>query len=245
MIRRAIIVACNETKSGYLSGPLIDNYNFRNHLLSNLGGDWRPNEILSLINPTKTNLINSVNEFFFNADYSLFVFSGHGYINLDDRKRQYMELADDDISIFNVITKVKRQAIIIDACRGYYSEQGDLVLEGAGEGDPFSNFIGSQTTRGLFEKHVLNCEEGLTVLYSANENQTSLDSESGGAYIFSLLKICEIWRDNDNSTSKLSLRSAHKYGAELMTQYFETIQKPVMNTEKRNRWFPLAVKFTE
>jgi len=241
MTRRAIIVVCDNTRSGELSGPLVDNYNLRKHLLSNLGGDWQKNEILSLINPTKENVINSIIEFFFEADYTLFVFSGHGYINLNDGNRQYMELFDDDISIMDVITGVKRQAIIIDACRGFYSEQDDIILED--KYSPFSDFIGAQSTRELFEEHVLSCEEGLTILYSASENQTSLDTESGGAYLVSLLKVCELWKNNIGGSSKFSLREAHNYGAEFMRENFETIQKPVMNAEKRKRWYPLAVKF--
>jgi hypothetical protein len=243
MKRRALIVYCNDTSSGVLPGPEADNANLRQHLISNLGGDWYENEILSLSNPTTIQVINSVKNHLKGADYTLFAFSGHGYLNMDDNNRQYLELSDGDISIKQVITEVRRQAIIIDACRGFYSPSTSILTKGFEEA--YDNLTGKVSTRKLFDHYLMNCEEGLTVLYAANENQTATDSDNGGVYLLSILKVCELWQSSGSSKNIFSLKDAHLFGIKYMNQNFDTIQKPTMNSEKRMRFYPFAVKISQ
>lgn len=49
------------------------------------------------------------------------VFSGHGWINVDENNTQYLEVADGHVSINELITKADRQTILIDSCRGFFS----------------------------------------------------------------------------------------------------------------------------
>lgn len=52
MNRKALIIYCDDIESGFLSGPTVDNTNFRNYLTSYCRGDWYENEIKSLNNPS-------------------------------------------------------------------------------------------------------------------------------------------------------------------------------------------------
>jgi len=242
MTRKALIVYCDNTESGKLPGPSADNQNLRTHLTSPLGGDWYDSEIISLNNPTKLQVLQSIRTIGV-ADYSFVVFSGHGYINTADNHKQYVELSDGDLSISNLVSNSKRQTIIIDACRGYYSPTTQMFSKGLS--GTFENFSGRQSTRKLFDHHLNNCEEGLSVMYAASKNQSASDSDKGGAYLFSILKVCEIWAQNDSKKQKFSIRDAHNSGIIYMNKNFETKQKPTMHAEKRMRYFPLAVKWTQ
>ena len=136
---------------------------------------------------------------------------------------------------------VPRQTLIIDACRGYYSRINDSSQK------RFSNlykFSGHPDTRTVFDSAVCQAEEGLTILYSASENQSSLDTNKGGAYIYSLLSICKEWEEvvKDRNVY-LNLKKAHDYACKYLKNNFtETIQRPTMNMEKRRTYFPIAVK---
>jgi Caspase domain len=243
MIRRALIIYCDDTKSGKLKGPSKDNTNLRNHLTSYIGGEWYDFEIKSLNNPTSQMINVHIESFFENADYSFVVFSGHGFLNADEDYIQYLEVADKDISIAKLLTKAKRQTILIDACRGIYSpQQEDLIKASRSYGE---SFIGSlHSTRKLFETKVLEAEEGLSILYAANVNQSAVDSNIGGAYTYSLLKSCEQWGESNRSNNALTIKEAHELGSIYMKSKFLTNQTPVMQPEKRMKYFPLSVKLT-
>jgi hypothetical protein len=64
MIRRAMIIYCDDTASGELYGPSQDNINYCNFLQNNLGGKWSRNEILSLQNPTSKEVLKEKSLFF-------------------------------------------------------------------------------------------------------------------------------------------------------------------------------------
>lgn len=241
MTRRALIIYCTDTDSGHLDGPAYDNANFRDYLTSNLGGDWRDNEILSLSNPTSQQVSRAVTQFLNGADYTFTVFSGHGYLNTNDNNRQYLELADTDISILSLRTRARRQSLIIDACRGYHTPAQAI---NKGFGDVYENFTGRDSTRQIFDNAVNRAESGWTILYAASRNETALDTGNGGAYLLSLLEIAEGWGESDIRYNILPLNTSHSKAKVYLQNNFETIQVPSMNAEKRLTHFPFAVKFT-
>lgn len=242
MKRRALIIYCDDTSSGELTGPPFDNDHYRSFLTNNLGGRWDDKEILSLRNPKTALITKAVREFMVGADYTFTIFTGHGFLNTDENSRQYLEVADGDVSISSLRTTAKRQTIIIDACRGFHSPSR-AILKGFSEvfehlmGDPYS-------TRNIFDKAVMRAEEGLTVLYAASRNQTALDTDNGAAYLLSLLHIAEKWEKVDKRTNIIDLKVTHGYAKKYLSENFDTIQIPTMNKEKRINYFPFAVKVT-
>lgn len=241
MTRRALIIYCDDTKSGELEGPSKDNINLRSHLTSYLGGEWYDSEIVSLNNPTSHMIEAHIKIFCGDADYSFVVFSGHGFINANDNNIQYLEVADKDISIIKLLTKAERQTIIIDACRGIYKPHKEDFIKGSRSYN--ESFMGSlSSTRKMFDKAVQQTEEGVSILYAASENQSAVDSNVGGAYTYSLLKSCEQWGKNDQTRNILSIKDGHSLGTIFMKSRFVTNQTPKMEQEKRLRYFPLAVK---
>jgi hypothetical protein len=240
MKRRAIIIYCDHTVSGELYGPPFDNENYRSFLISNLGGAWDDDEILSLPNPSAALVLKEVKSFMSGADYTFIIFTGHGFLNTDERNRQYLEVADKNISILNLRTRARRQTLIIDACRGFYSPSTEILR---GLSEKFEHFIGDPfTTRETFERAVMRADEGLTILYAASRNQTALDTGNGAAYLLSLLKTAEFWERKDKKTNIIDLKVTHNFAKKYLANNFETLQVPSMNMEKRLRYFPFAVK---
>lgn len=241
MKRRALIIYCNDTESGELDGPLQDNENFRNYLTSSLGGNWYDKEILSLPNPSSILVRAAVNKFLNGADYTFIIFTGHGFINIDDRKRQYVELSNGDIPISNLRTTAQRQMLIVDACRGFFSPARELLKGFSGI---FDHFTGKPNTRKIFDNAVLRAEKGWTVLYAASRNQTALDTEEGAAYLLSLLEVAENWGNVDKKYNILPINVTHDLAKIYLSENFDTIQVPTKNAEKRIYHFPFAVKMT-
>jgi len=243
MERRALIIYCNNTASGRLNGPIADNKNIIDHLTSYLGGEWYDDEILSLQNPSSQKVSIAVKNFLNGADYTFTIFSGHGFINTDDNKTQYCEVANGDISIMRLVSNAPRQTILIDACRGFHSPSQQALVKGMSgvyeyfTGDPMS-------TRRIFDNAVLAAEKGITVLYAAYEDESAADSDRGGAYTYSFLKVCKNWEKSDREYNILTVKQAHNAGIMYMNKNFITKQQPTMNQEKRLRYFPIAVKFT-
>lgn len=241
MIRRALIIYCDNTRSGKLSSTIRDNANLFEFLTKNIGGDWYSDEIQSLRNPTFLSVRNKINTFLNGADYTFIVFTGHGGINTVDDK-QYVELLDKDIPLQQLKTTAKRQTIIVDACRGYYTD----LLENVSESKILNFSIGSvsKSTREIFEDGILRSDEGLTVLFAASENQTALGTNKGSAYLLSLLYSAYDWEDTDREYNILGLDVVHDMASDYINDNFDTIQQPTMNEEKRKRYYPFAVKYT-
>ena len=240
MKRRALIIYCDNTPSDPLVGPPYDNKHYRAFLQSKLGGDWTDSEILSMRNPTSALVLRGVTEFLNGADYTFTIFTGHGFINEDDNNRQYIELANKSLAISNLRTTARRQTLIIDACRGYYSPYRELIKSFS---EQYEHFIGDpHSTRQTFDNAVLRAEEGWTILYAASENQTALDTGNGAAYLLSLLKTAEHWEQVDKRNNILTLKQAHDYAKVYVLENFDTTQEAIMNSEKRLQHFPFAVK---
>jgi hypothetical protein len=239
MERRALIIFCDNTESGSLSGPYRDYINFKNFLTSNLGGDWEEDEILPLRNPTKREVFDSIINFLDGADYTFTIFSGHGFMDRPGGK-QFVELLDDSISILQLRTSAKRQTLIIDACRGFES---DHRTEQKTFGDIYEGFAGPTSTRVIFDKAVMAAEQGLTVLYAASENETALDTPSGAAYLLSLLEVANGWSTSNEVDHIIALKNIHLRASKYLFEHFDTIQQPKMNGEKRIRYYPFAVKY--
>lgn len=243
MKRRALIVYCDNTSSGELNGPVYDNANFIDYLTSYSGGEWFDNEIMSLRNPTSYAVSNAVTNFLNGADYTFTIFTGHGFINTDQYNLQFIELADKDISIVNLRTDANRQTLIVDACRGFYSPTRKQLIKGFS--DLYDSFDGSKlSTRKLFDNAVLSAEEGWTILFAADENQTALDTDEGAAYLLSLLKTSENWERTNRRDNVLTLSETHEAAKIYLAQTFPTNQRPTTNGEKRRVHYPFAVKFT-
>jgi hypothetical protein len=240
MVRKALIIYMTNSPSGKLGGPAFDYKNLCSFLTSDLGGNWYQNEITSLENPEKSQVIDEI----FNmsrCDYALVVFSGHGELE-EETDIQYIELMNCSIPIKELTVNCKRQTIIIDACRHFFSFRERLFNKKHHQFSLNKSNLKTVSTRDIFDNSLSKAEEGLTILYSASENETALDTDNGTAYISSLIESAQEWEISYGNENIFSVKDAHKNADKYLHFYFETIQKPKMNYEKRLRYFPFAVK---
>jgi len=244
MKRRAVIFYCDNTRSGKLTGAMRDNQNYRSFLMSSLGGEWHPAEILSVRNPTAWDVQRVQSEFLFDADYTNVIYSGHGATNMADNRRQYLELADDDVPFNWLDTGAQRQTLILDTCRNYTT----IIprdLQGFDE-DHYYGFLGKDSTRRIFDNAVLKSPPGYSIMYSASPNQSSLDISEGGAYSLSLMKGALRFRDCVPNFNIMNIKGAHLRGSEFLKRDFQKrspfTQTPVMYRKNRLIQYPFAVK---
>ena len=243
MKRKALIVYCDNTKSGNLPGPSHDYSNFVEFLTSPLGGGWYEHEILGLHNPTEQDIMTTGYDFLAGADYTFTIFTGHGYIQKSELCcLQYVELADKNVSIRKLKSTSPRQLLIIDACRKYQFVT-EKIKKIASAYESMRNFSSiTEISRQLFDEKISNSECGITVLYAASKNETALDTDNGAAYLLSLLDAAKGW-ENESTESILSIKDAHLRAKEILDLKFgdDTTQHPIMNQEKRKVYFPFAV----
>ena len=240
MERRALIIYCDNTSSGPLPGPSKDNENFVSFLQSNLGGNWGPDEIESLHNPSKKDVLRIKRSHLDTADYSFVVFSGHGNINVyADGEEQMLETADGEISIFDLRTEASRQTLIVDACRAREFAQQEPIVKSA---DLSESLKLGQQTREIFDKHVQAADQGWSVLFAASENESARDTFGGAAFLLSLLRAAKHWSEVGDREEYFPLNLAHEQATQILRRRYVTDQHPQMIIEKRRRHFPFAVK---
>lgn len=240
MKRRALVIFCDDTKSGSLVGPPRDNENIVEFLKSDLGGNWHGLEIESLNNPTKAELFTAKRNHLAGADYTFIVFTGHGFIEVDGRsRRQYVELADCELMLLDLKSQAERQTLIVDACRSFEPPLAGDMIKLAELSEALEV---RKSTRDIFDQRVMAAEGGWSILYAADENQSAADSVDGAPYLLSLLNAAKDWAEVDFEEACLPLNLAHKQAASYLRANFETIQRPVMKPDKRRRYFPFAVK---
>jgi len=238
--RRALIIFCDNTSSGPLPGPSSDFENYNTYLQSKTGGEWHPDEIMGLHNPRIAQVKYAVSNFMAGAKYAMIIFTGHGCIDADNKS--CLEVFDGEVRIKDIKPDSPRKTIVIDACR---EKVAPTTIEP--ETRVFSKMMESvlelPSTRSLFDRYVLSAPEGLSILYAASENQSALDTPNGAAYLISLLKVAENWRDSGNTSMVLTIKEAHLLAASYLEENFEeTDQIPKILSEKRTTYFPFAVK---
>ena len=240
MTRKALIIYMTNSPSGHLVGPSHDNVNLCSFLISNLGGTWYQEEITSLENPEKSQVMDEISNMS-RCDYALVVFSGHGKLEKGN-DTQYLELMNCSIPVKELTVNCKKQTIIIDSCRKYFSfREGELNRQ-LHQFSLDKSKLKSTSTREIFDDSLSKADKGLTILYSASENETALDTDNGTAYISSLIEAAQEWNNSYSNENILSVKDAHNNADKYLHFHFETIQKPKMSMEKRQIYFPFAVK---
>lgn len=239
MERRALIIYCDATDSGYLSSPLHDNQNFQEFLMSSLGGQWYKHEIQSLHNPKISEVRASVRDFCSGADYTLVLYTGHGGTDRNSGL-QLLELSDGDISILDLRTDAPKQLMIFDTCREYLEVRHEGVIKLARLLD--RKGARENQTRALYDHFLRKAGDGISILYSSSLNQASPDGDYGGYYLLSLIEVAKAWAKDINIDQCFNIRIAHLSAVKYMQANYPTIQKPQMVSEKRHVYFPFAVK---
>ncbi|MEP7163041.1 MAG: caspase family protein [Ferruginibacter sp.] len=180
--RKAILIGCPGTGRNYLSAVGYDLQNVKNFLLSNRGGRWFDNEIITLDNPTISTALNIIQATI--ADYVIVYFSGHGWANNSNEK--FLCLKDGDVEDLLLLSQSPRQNIFVDACRKIPLH----VISGLPEEDKYLHADGYYPAREQFDKYILNSPVGQTIIHATAHDTEAFASQTGSYFTEALLNVC-------------------------------------------------------
>ncbi len=238
MKKRALIIGNAGNEDEFLLGVSKDVNNYKNFLLSDLGGNWYESEISISLDETKKEVEakirqvkNEENEFTF------IVFTGHGsYSRLKECRKLYIN--DDYIYESDLLYSSNKQITIIDTCAGI---ENDLLLEASMESytaDSISKNA-SIDNRIIYEKDIRQCLQQQNILYACDIDETSADTSKGGLFSFYLIKTAK----NNKSEQILDTQNAYIKTDSYVQSDPRTKQNPqYFNSCRSCKKLPFSVK---
>jgi hypothetical protein len=246
MTRGALIIVNpgDPTAENYCKGVYKDRDHYIAFLKTAFGGLWRPTEIRVLNQPDVSAVRAEVQRLGF-CDYSMVVFSGHGYHSTSDDST-IVELSDDVFLDSNYLkADSPKQTLILDCCR-LPDVPMQLTEELSKSLKPAVN-LNDLACRLYYEERIQKCPEDITVLHACSKGQTAGDDEStGGYYSYPLLKGAELWagetslKDTENTYYVYSVVRAHEAAAENLKKARRR-QVPSIEKARSGPYFPLGI----
>jgi Caspase domain. len=202
MKKRILLIGNNDG----LEGVNIDFQNYNRFFQSKVGGEWYLSEITSMMNPSRRDVINKINELkAMFLDYIIVIFSGHG----GQERETMLELNKQGETISESELKYisPRQLNIYDCCRSYPSitEAVERSLKMFNSGDKIE-----YSTRIHYEQRIANSIQQQICLYACSIGETAEDTSKGGVYSSNLLDMANAIT---KSTSKYLLVGEAHVGA--------------------------------
>lgn len=198
-----------------LPGVKVDLLNFKKYFRSQKGGDWFENEILTLPDPSRNELMTKINQLkYLNLDFLIVIFSGHGGQKIET----ILEINEngDKINESELYNISKRQITILDCCRAYPQQ----ISDGISERILNKAFSAHYSTREKYEKRILQASYQQVKIYACQKGQCSIDTSEGGVYSKNLLKVVK-----EDSSDFILLSRAHQL-ASLYVENAYPSQKP-------------------
>lgn len=243
LTRKALIIIMTGTPKtdNDISYVIRDAENYYKFLTSDCGGKWDKNEIIIKKNISTSDAVELVESM--NADYTFTVFSGHGGISTEDNKL-YLEFIDGDLpsSIFRNLSK--RQTIIFDTCRTYFTPGLQSINDSL-----YSSFEKAElrisNARQIFDNYLKMCDEGIIRLYASTENQAADGDEDGSYFSSALINSAKDWARYTSTNNILNLFQVFSLAEKEIESYEFATQKPKIHGGKRLKWFPFAIRNSE
>lgn len=241
MKRQALIIGAPDAD---IPGVYVDVENYKDFLLSLLGGYWHKSEITVLINPSKPSVQENIN-ILKEADYAMVIFAGHGH--QPKRGGPILISLSPNVEIDSSILKygATKQTLILDCCRVLAEEQ--IMLKASLESVSHITSLNSNECRKYYDKRISECSNGLVVMYGCDVDETCSESKNeGGHYSSELIQAARYWHetefvDTQNNYDILSVRKAHELAEVKVKSRSGGRQNPVIEYPRTSPYFPFAV----
>lgn len=242
MIRRALIIACPDKE---IPGVRQDAVNYRRYLLSALGGAWESGEIVALESPTRQQ-VNSELDRLESAEYSMVIFSGHGYHPSRLGSPHVILRAGVEIDGEMLKRGAQKHTLIFDCCRRLEREplQERRMSKAM---DSLKRGLDASDCRLYFDKNLSTCPAGLVVLHACGFDEISYESSaSGGWYSSALVDAAREWQinssvDTSRSYDVLTIPHAHDAAATAVIRQSGNRQHPARDQPRTGPYFPFAI----
>jgi hypothetical protein len=211
MSRNAILIDAGQAdETRPLRGTALDVRNFRDYLMSPIGGAWANEEIDPIGHPTIEQLLELIERA--NAsEYVLFYFSGHG--GYYGREMSILPSRRNGTMLHDIIRLITRPfTLIVDACRNTINEEVSLEMPDGGrlltEGlDRIEEY------RAAFDKAIRESTAPRAILYGCRRGQDAVDlSQSGGVFTTCLLNEAKNWAATRHGTAPRILTCSEALG---------------------------------
>ena len=222
-----------------LPGVPIDINDYYDFFTSPTGGDWYDEEIDILLNPTQHELLETIADIEeANYDYLITVFSGHGEETSDGTVLS-INGERETVLLHNLTNLAERQLLIIDCCRSHHRIPADISIDSA------TLSLSRDSVRQAYEELIKFAAPQEVILFSCNDNETSVDTREGWIYSYSQCLLNAIQIALTNSRLRfVSVGRAHYKAVSLMKQAYSPYeQNPTMLQSpcSVHRRLPLAV----
>lgn len=249
LTRRIFIVGSpvNEDHA-FQSGVMVDVINYLRYFQSAIGGAFDRDEITLLKNPSWKRLKGYL--IAHPADFTIFIFSGHGFFEPSTRKMVFNISGEDAVAAQTIIDQIQspKKLIISDACQTYM--EGYHHLEEMGDVEQYMSFRSSLTklrARQLFNRAITDSPNGTVILTSCSPGQESVLSPTGSFFSCALLNSCQTWSDTNFNDTVLTVNQAGKMATSFLKRNYspeQTTQKPSYLFTKLRPNFPIGVKYS-
>ena len=252
--KRALLIT-NPGEQGdenYCKGVYVDAANYRRLMLSSQGGAWEAGEIQALDRPTVKDLNLWVADFS-GYDYSLIMFSGHGWFSSIDKDRILTLKKGEEIASNDLLKGTKKRALILDCCQKVHVES--LLEKRARALSASMQFAGAMRERTpnreackrIFLDAISKAEPGFVRMCSCQPGEVSTDDDSAGGYYNSnLIGSADEWAASQaqnpwGGDASISVVAAHESATAATRTKSAGKQNPTIEKARTGPYFPFAV----
>jgi hypothetical protein len=250
--KRALLI-CNPGEPGdqnYCRGVYVDIKNYNRFLTSPEGGGWLTSEIEPpMERPTKGALRLKITELA-HYDFTLIMFTGHGWYSSTDRDRVLILRKDEEIASLELCQYANKRIVVLDSCQVVHQES---LMEKRAHMVCFAHEAriprqaNMENCRKLYTKEIDAAPRGFIRTFSCAINEKSIDNdETGGLYNSSLINSAEGWAISQANSpwvkeDSFSIVQSHEEAAAQTRKDSGGTQNPSIEKPKSEPYYPFAV----
>ncbi len=202
LTRIAFIIGDGVSGGGPLPGVSADHRAYRYYLQSDTGGAWRSDEIIPVRQTIAAADLEEILALGATFDYALVVFTGHGFVGLENGVTYCCINDSESIPCGSLETGATRQLTIIDGCRlttslAPYRQVGKTVIGEAHDEARARRYRAA--CRAAYDELVARAPVGTGFIYACSPDTAAGDTRAGGLFSSSLIEVASDWASSIGS----------------------------------------------
>lgn len=254
--RRALMIASpgEDGAANYCKGVYVDVQNYIRLMTSATGGAWDGRDIanggeIKVLEKPSAKEVRLWLADFSKYDYTLVMFTGHGWFSTPDKDRILELKKGEAIASVELLQGTKKRTLILDCCQDVHN---DSLLQKRAQMESFSNQAQGRTPnreacRNLFLNRIAAASPGFVKMFSCKPGEKSyINNETGSYYNSSLLDCADEWvkqqaRNPWGGSAALSVTEVHVPATVATSKRSGGLQNPDIDYNKTGPYFPFSV----